>query len=204
MCYSGSWCSPGVLLRAARFTTGCVRLVGQEPAPSKCVLMSTSRAVPWDMCGWVVTDEGDRWSVKLDVRYLGWRGRGIWILHSGVGRSLLLLGCGWSFPGWFSSLSFHLTSMAGFGLLDSSLRKLRAAFFHVVWSGRQPLASTGAVLSLLDGPQGCDLAFCVVWFRFRMLRRHTLHIGPRRFLGVYRLIDGASGLPWAWPCELVG
>ena len=28
---------PGVLLRAARFTTGYVRLVGQEPAPSKCV-----------------------------------------------------------------------------------------------------------------------------------------------------------------------
>ena len=28
---------PGLLLRAARFTTGYVRLVGQEPAPSKCV-----------------------------------------------------------------------------------------------------------------------------------------------------------------------
>ena len=28
---------PGVLLRAARFTTGYVRLVGQESAPSKCV-----------------------------------------------------------------------------------------------------------------------------------------------------------------------
>ena len=27
-----------LLLRAARFTTGYVRLVGQEPAPSKCVL----------------------------------------------------------------------------------------------------------------------------------------------------------------------
>ena len=30
---------PGVLFRAARFTTGYVRLVGQEPAPSKCVFM---------------------------------------------------------------------------------------------------------------------------------------------------------------------
>ena len=29
---------PGLLLHAARFTTGYVRLVGQEPAPSKCVL----------------------------------------------------------------------------------------------------------------------------------------------------------------------
>ena len=30
---------PEVLLGAARFTTGYVRLVGQEPAPSKCVLI---------------------------------------------------------------------------------------------------------------------------------------------------------------------
>ena len=28
---------PDLLLNAARFTTGYVRLVGQEPAPSKCV-----------------------------------------------------------------------------------------------------------------------------------------------------------------------
>ena len=34
---------PGVVLRAARFTSGYVRLVGQEPAPSKCVLMITSK-----------------------------------------------------------------------------------------------------------------------------------------------------------------
>ena len=39
---------PEVLLGAARFTTGYVRLVGQEPAPSKCVLMSSSRAVRGD------------------------------------------------------------------------------------------------------------------------------------------------------------
>ena len=38
---------PGLLLRAARFTAGYVRLVGQEPAPSKM------------------------WTVKLDVRDLG-------------------------------------------------------------------------------------------------------------------------------------
>ena len=33
--------------------------------------MSTSRAVRSDMRRWVVIDEGDRWSVKLDVRDLG-------------------------------------------------------------------------------------------------------------------------------------
>ena len=62
---------PEVLLSAARFTTGYVRLVGQEPAPSKCVLMSTSRVVRGSMRGWVVSDEGHQWSVKLDVRDLG-------------------------------------------------------------------------------------------------------------------------------------
>ena len=34
------------------------------------------------------------------------------------------------------------------------------------------MANVGAVLSLLDGPTGCDPAFCVVWFRFRLLRRY--------------------------------
>ena len=40
---------PVLLLSAARFTTGYVRLVGQELAPSKCVLLSTSRDVRKDM-----------------------------------------------------------------------------------------------------------------------------------------------------------
>ena len=56
-------------------------------------------------------------------------------------------------------------------LASESLRKLRSAVRRVVWSRRQPSASVGAVLSLLDGPTGCDPAFCVAWFRFRLLRR---------------------------------
>ena len=59
-CVSGD---AAALLHAARFTVGYVRLVGR-----KCVLVSTSRVVRSDMRDWVVTDEGDRWSVKLDVR----------------------------------------------------------------------------------------------------------------------------------------
>ena len=35
------------------------------------MLMSTSRTVRNDMRGGIVTDEGDKWSVKLDVRDLG-------------------------------------------------------------------------------------------------------------------------------------
>ena len=52
-------------------TTEYVRLVGQEPAPSKCFLLSTSREVRKDMNGWVLSLEGDQWSVKFDVRDLG-------------------------------------------------------------------------------------------------------------------------------------
>ena len=62
---------PDLLLNATRFTTGYVRLVGQEPAPSKCVLLSTPRAVRKDMKYWVLAQEGDEWSVKFDVRDLG-------------------------------------------------------------------------------------------------------------------------------------
>ena len=50
---------------------GYVRLVGQELAPSKCVLVSTSRVVRKDIRDWVFTHEGDRWTVKLDVQDLG-------------------------------------------------------------------------------------------------------------------------------------
>ena len=56
-----------ILVYAARFTTGYVRLVGQEIAPSKCVVMSTSRTNRKDMRDWVLTDGGDRWTVKLDM-----------------------------------------------------------------------------------------------------------------------------------------
>ena len=49
---------------------GYVRLVGQEPAPSKCVLLSTSREVRKDMKDWVLSLEGDNWSVKFDVQDL--------------------------------------------------------------------------------------------------------------------------------------
>ena len=45
-CVSGN---PDSLSNAARFTTGYVRLVGQETAPSKCAFLSTSREVWKDM-----------------------------------------------------------------------------------------------------------------------------------------------------------
>ena len=176
---------PGVLLRAARFTTGYVRFVGQEPAPGKCVFLSTSRLVRREVRDWVVTDEGDRWTVKLDVRDLGghlditFRG---WssTLAARVRLVLARLLVVFALPLHFHGRMIVLRNMfipgalhgieASF-LAESSVRKLRTAFCKVSWSCRQPLAHVGAVLSLLDGPVGCDPAFCVVWFRFRLMRR---------------------------------
>ena len=82
---------PGVLLRAARFTAGYVRL-GQEPAPSKCVLMSASGAVRSDMRGWG----------HLDTTFRD-------------GRLLWLLGFGWSTSGWSLLLCSLLIFMVGYG-----------------------------------------------------------------------------------------
>ena len=59
------------LLEAARFTNTYIRLVGQAPAPSKCVLLSTSAVVRGLMKEWTLSDAEDRWSVKLDTRDLG-------------------------------------------------------------------------------------------------------------------------------------
>ena len=43
----------------------------KEPAPCKCVLLSTSRDVRKEKKGWVLSQEGDQRSVKFDVRDLG-------------------------------------------------------------------------------------------------------------------------------------
>ena len=88
-------------------------------------------------------------------------------------------------------------------LASESLRKLRSAIRRVVWSRRQPLASVGAVLGLLDGPTGCDPAFCVVWFRFRLLRRY-LALWPVEVGRVYRLLAMVSeGCPGHGPNHLL-
>ena len=77
-----------------------------------------------------------------------------------------------------------LHGIAASFLADTSLRERRTAIFRAAWSGRQPLAKTGAVLSLLDGPSSCDPAFCVVWFRFRLLRRYLSAWGGSKGVSV--------------------
>ena len=88
-------------------------------------------------------------------------------------------------------------------LASESLRRLRSAVRRVVWSRRQPSASVGAVLSLLDGPTGCNPAFCVVWFRFRLLRRY-LALWPAEVGRNFRLLDMVGdGCPGHGPIHLL-
>ena len=55
------------LLAAARFTDQKIRAVGQEASPSKCVLLSTSKATRKQMKGWSISAGNKGWSIKLDV-----------------------------------------------------------------------------------------------------------------------------------------
>ena len=195
---------PDSLLAAARFTTGYVRLVGQEPAPSKCVLLSTSREVRHSMKGWLLSQEGDQWSVRFDVRDLGghldttfrgWSSTLAARVRLVLSRVVLIFALPLDFHGRIRVVRSMYLPAALHGieaslLASDSLRRLRSAICKVVWSRRQPLANVGAVLSLLDGPTGCDPAFCVVWFRFRLLRRY-LALWPAE-VGVYRLLEMVS------------
>ena len=193
------------MLRAAKFTTGYVRLVGQEPAPSKCVFLSTSRVVRKEMRDWVVSDEGDRWTVKLDVRDLGghldttfrgWSSTLAARVRTVIARLVVVFALPLHFHGRLGVLRSMFIPGALHGieasfLAESSVRKLRSTFCRVSWSRRQPFAHVGAVLSLLDGPVGCDPAFCVVWFRFRQMRRY-LAFRPEEIPRVYRLLQAAA------------
>ena len=165
--------SPDLLLHAARFTTKYVRLVGQEPAPSKCVLLSTSREVGHSMKGWVLSQEGDQWSVRFDVRDLGghldttfrgWSSTLAARVRLVLSRLVLIFALTLDFHGRVRVVRSMYLPAALHGieaslLASDSLRKLRYAIRRVVWSRRQPSVSVCAVLSLLDAPTGCDPAF---------------------------------------------
>ena len=196
---------PALLLHAARFTTGYVRLVGQEPAPGKCVLLSTSRVVRSDMKDWVSSQEGDQWSVKFDVRDLGghldttfrgWSATLAAQVRLVLARLALIFALPLDFHGRIRVVRSMFLPAALHGveaslLASGCLLKLRSAVCRVVWSRRQPLADVGAVLGMLDGPSGCDPLFCVVWFRFRLFRRF-LALWPSRVDRAYRLLDMVS------------
>ena len=194
---------PEQLLRAAQFTSACVKLVGQEPAPSKCILMSTSAVVRHEMKEWVISDQGERWTVKLDVRDLGghldttYRAWG----RTLIARVLAVLRIVWlvsalplDYRGKLRILCTMYIPAALHGveashLSQSNLLKLRAAFVRACWSSRLTLAHTGTVLGMLDGLECVDPSACIVWYRFRLLRRYLAY-RPLRFQGTFlRALD---------------
>ena len=158
------------------------------------------------MKDWVLSCEGDQWSVKFDVRDLGrhldttfrgWSSTLAARVRLVISRLVLIFVLPLDFHGRVRVVRSMYLPAALHGieaslLASDSLRKLRSAVRRVVWSRRQPFANVGAVLSLLDGPTGCDPAFCVVWFRFRLLRRY-LALWPAEVGMVYRLVEMVGG-----------
>ena len=144
--------NPDLLLHAARFTTKYVRLVGQEPAPSKCVILSSSREVRKDMKGWVLSQEGDQWSVKFDVldlgghldtTFRGWSSTLAARVRLVISRLVLIFVLPLDFHGrvrvvWSLYLPAALHGIEASLFASESLRKLRSAVRRVVWSRRQP------------------------------------------------------------------
>ena len=213
-CVSGE---PDDLLEAAKFTNTYIRLVGQAPAPSKCILLSTSAEVRRLMKDWVLSDAGDRWSVKLDARDLGGhldttrRKRNTTLAGRVVGllaAVLVVMALPLDFAGKLRVLRTKflpgaLHAVEGARISSLLLHRLRSAFVSAVWSRKMPLAHVGAVLSLLDGPPGCDPGFFVVWSRFRLLRRYLAY-RPREVPRIYALLGlAADGCPGHGPLHLV-
>ena len=215
-CVSGS---PAALLSADRFTNMYISLVGQKAAPKKCVFLSTSKDVRSDMKCWVVSDAGDQWSVRLDIRDLGghldstFRARAVTLdfrmtaaIHrvravavlplDFVGRLRILRTM--HLPGALHGAEASLVSVSG-------LRKLRTAFCQAALSGGLRLANPGAVLTLLDGPVGSDPGVHVVWCRFRMLRRYMAYnYSVHELARVYSLLRVVSaGAPGHGPVHLL-
>ena len=69
-----------------------------------------------------------------------------------------------------------------------------AAYVAAVTSSGMPLANPGAVLSLLDGPPGCDPGYNIVWCRFRLFRRYMAYnAGVLDLVRIYGLLSAVCG-----------
>ena len=60
----------------------------------------------------------------------------------------------------------------GAAISVGALGSFRSSIARAVCSKKLPMTNTPALLSLLDGPGGSDLAFFIIWSRFRQLRRY--------------------------------
>ena len=96
-----------------------------------------------------------------------------------------------------------LHAIEGSRISAGLLHRIRSAFVSASWSRKMPFAHAGAVLTLLDGPSGCDPGFFVVWSRFRLLRRYLAY-RPMEVPRIYALLGLASdGCPGHGPLHLV-
>ena len=144
----------------------------------------------------------------MDTTFRGWSTTSAAMVRLVISRRVLIFALPLGFHGRVRVVRsmYLLAALHGIEaslLASESLRKLRSSIRRVFWSRRQPLAGVGAVLSLLGGPPGCAPAFCVVWFRFRLLRRY-LALWPTEVGRVYRLLEMVSeGIPGHGPIHLL-
>ena len=155
---------------------------------------------------WILSDAGDKWTVKLGTRDLGghldttYRKRNTTLAGRVLGllaAVLVVMALPLDFAGKLRVLRTKflpgaLHAIEGSGISFSLLQQLRSAFVSAVWSKKMPLAHVGAVLSLLDGPPGCDPGFYVLWCRFRLLRRYLAY-RPLEIPRLYSLLGLVSG-----------
>ena len=127
------------------------------------------------MRNWIIEDEEDTWSVKLDARNhldsyptsTRFRtGRSSAVLCGKLRCALAL-----DFHGKLRILPTMLMHAAFRGIdaslvSQNSLTNFWSAFVAAVWSRRMPLANSGACLCLLDSPAGGDPGVHAVWSRF--------------------------------------
>ena len=71
------------------------------------------------------------------------------------------------------------------------------------WAKKLPMANPHAVVNLLDCPECCDPALCVIWGSFRQMRRYHGH-RPAEVPRVFRLVDlAAADRPGHGPVHLL-
>ena len=175
------------LLLAARFTDHYIRAVEQEGSPSKCVLLSTCKTIgrrkkigPFLLEFNDVLDLGGHLDITL------------WARAGTLSRRAVQ-----------ATSQVHMVGVSPFGFLRllhgvegadvscKNLNSFRTGIVRVFWRKKLLMANPHAVLSLLDAPDCCDPALCVIWGRFRQMRRFLAY-PPNDVPRIHGLLDLAA------------